>query len=131
MRNPRLHCPLTSAVKAVSGKWKLYILSLMSDGEAKRYGEFKNTCEPITEKMLTSQLRELERDGIISRKVYPEVPPRVEYSLTDLGRKLCVVFDVLYDWGIDYMKEMKPDEFYRFKKITADLDNVVSKDAVE
>jgi DNA-binding HxlR family transcriptional regulator len=107
MRDPKLHCPLTFAVKAVSGKWKLYILSLLSDGAPKRYGEFKNTCENLTEKMLTSQLRELERDGIISRKVFPEVPPRVEYSLTELGRKLMPVFDLLYVWGVDYMKENK------------------------
>ena len=112
MRDPRLHCPLTFAVKAVSGKWKLYILSLLSDGAPKRYGEFKNTCENLTEKMLTSQLRELERDGIISRKVFPEVPPRVEYSLTELGKKLIPVFDVLYDWGVDYMKEKKLEELH-------------------
>jgi DNA-binding HxlR family transcriptional regulator len=112
MSNPKLHCPLTFAVKAISGKWKLYILSQLLDGKSKRYGEFKSSCENITEKMLTSQLRELENDGIISRKVYPEVPPRVEYSLTELGKKLSPVFDLFYDWGIDYMKEKKADQLY-------------------
>ncbi|MGN7824234.1 helix-turn-helix transcriptional regulator [Chitinophaga varians] len=112
MRDPRLHCPLTLAVKAISGKWKLYILSMLSDGTPKRYGELlKSTCENLTEKMLTSQLRELEKDGIITRKVYPEVPPRVEYMLTESGRKLCTIFEPLYEWGVDYMKTHHHDQF--------------------
>ncbi|MEC5143143.1 helix-turn-helix domain-containing protein [Chitinophaga sp. 212800010-3] len=123
MRDPKLHCPLTFAVKAISGKWKLYILSLLSDGKVKRYGEFRNNFEHLTEKMLTSQLRELERDGIISRTVYPEVPPRVEYQLTELGKKLCKVFDVLYDWGVEYMKERKQEELVRLEQAGVHLED--------
>lgn len=115
MRNPKLHCPLTYAVKAISGKWKLYILSMLSDGQPKRYGELKKTGENLTEKVLASQLRELEQDGIICRKVYPEVPPRVEYMLTESGRKLCAIFEPLYEWGVDYMKDNKPEKLYLLK----------------
>ncbi|SKA37968.1 DNA-binding transcriptional regulator, HxlR family [Chitinophaga eiseniae] len=111
MRDPRLHCPLTVAVKAISGKWKLYILSMLSDGTPKRYTELlKSTCENLTEKMLTSQLRELEKDGIITRKVYPEVPPRVEYMLTASGKKLCAIFEPLYEWGMEYMKNQRHEK---------------------
>ncbi|RBL90148.1 winged helix-turn-helix transcriptional regulator [Chitinophaga flava] len=117
MRDPRLHCPLTFAVKAISGKWKLYILSMLSDGQPKRYSELRNTCENLTEKMLTSQLRELEQDGIICRKVYPEVPPRVEYMLTEAGSKLCVIFEPLYEWGLEYMKEVKPDKLHLLEMV--------------
>ncbi|KIX21309.1 hypothetical protein SY27_09985 [Flavobacterium sp. 316] len=112
MKEPKLHCPLTFAVKAISGKWKLFILSVLSNGDTKRYGEIKRDCENITEKMLTSQLRELENDDIINRKVYAEVPPKVEYSLTERGKKLCLIFDPLYEWGVDYIKDIKPDQAY-------------------
>jgi DNA-binding HxlR family transcriptional regulator len=103
---------VTIAVKVISGKWKLFILSVLSNGEVKRYGEIRRTCENITEKMLTSQLRELEKDGIVFRKVYAQVPPKVEYSLTDLGKKLCHIFGPLYDWGVDYIKEVRPDQLH-------------------
>jgi DNA-binding HxlR family transcriptional regulator len=115
MNEPKGHCPLTIAVKVISGKWKLFILSILSNGEVKRYGEIRNTCENITEKMLTSQLRELEKDGIVFRKVYAQVPPKVEYSLTDLGQKLCLIFDPLYEWSVDYIKEIRPDQLHLIK----------------
>ena len=111
MNGPREHCPLTFAVKVISGKWKLFILHSLING-TKRYGEIRKISDNLTEKMLTSQLRELEKDGIIHRKVYAQVPPKVEYSLTELGEKLCFLFDPLYKWGIEYVKKMKPDQVH-------------------
>jgi len=102
-------CALSHAVSVISGKWKLYILHGLSDG-AKRYGELKKICGTITEKMLTQQLRELEKDGVVSRKVYPEVPPKVEYSFTELGLKLTFLFEPLTEWGVEYIKEIHPDK---------------------
>lgn len=104
------NCPMTLAVNMISGKWKLFILYGLRDG-AKRYSELQRICEGVTEKMLTSQLRDLERNELIKRKVYPQVPPKVEYSLTEMGQRLSVIFDPLYDWGLNYIRELKPEQY--------------------
>jgi len=109
MKHPKESCPLTLAVKMISGKWKLFILNGLKSGP-KRYGELRKICTNITEKMLTSQLKELQQDGIINRKVYPQVPPKVEYSFTEIGEKLCFIFDPLYSWGVEYIKEVRPEQ---------------------
>lgn len=70
-----------------------------------RYGQIKVDCENISEKMLTNQLKELEEDGIVNRKVYPEVPPKVVYSLTPLGNELLEALTPLYDWGVKYIED--------------------------
>ncbi|CAL2085868.1 helix-turn-helix domain-containing protein [Tenacibaculum sp. 190524A02b] len=93
------YCPLSNAVKVFSGKWKLFIIVRLIDGPL-RYGQIKVDCENISEKMLTNQLKELEEDGIVNRKVYAEVPPKVVYSLTPLGKELLEALVPLYDWGI-------------------------------
>jgi DNA-binding HxlR family transcriptional regulator len=111
MNEIRPHCPLTFAVKAISGKWKLLILNALTAGP-KRFGELRRECENITEKMLTSQLKELERDELIHREVFAQVPPKVEYSLTPLGHELNAVFDPLYKWGVKYMQQTKPDQLH-------------------
>ncbi|MEN7547629.1 helix-turn-helix domain-containing protein [Rapidithrix thailandica] len=103
------HCPLNIAINIISGKYKLFILRTLFAKESYRYSELRKACNKITEKMLTQQLRELEKDGIVSRKVYPQVPPKVEYSLTVSGQKLCMSLHPLYDWGVEYMKENQPD----------------------
>ena len=118
MKHPKESCPLTLAVKMISGKWKLFILNGLKSGP-KRYGELRKICTNITEKMLTSQLKELQRDGIIKRKVYPQVPPKVEYSYTEIGEKLCFIFDPLYRWGIEYIQEVKPEQSYLLKNMTS------------
>ncbi len=105
------NCPMTIAVNLISGKWKLFILYGLRDG-SKRYSELRRICEGITEKMLTNQLRELESDGLINRKVYPQVPPKVEYSFTPIGERLSFLFDPLYSWGKNYIKELKPEQFH-------------------
>ncbi len=111
MHHPEESCPLSLGVKMISGKWKLFILNALKNGP-KRYGELRRICGNITEKMLTNQLKELQRDGLINRKVYPQVPPKVEYSFTEIGEKLCFIFDPLYEWGVEYIKEVIPEQSY-------------------
>jgi DNA-binding HxlR family transcriptional regulator len=85
----------------IGGKWKILIVWELKDGP-KRYGELRKLLPKVTHKMLTQQLRELEADEIITRKVYPEVPPKVEYSLTLLGKSVIPVIDLLSEWGGEY-----------------------------
>jgi DNA-binding HxlR family transcriptional regulator len=95
-------CPVEALVDVIGGKWKLPILSLLFQG-TKRYGQLKQRLPGITERMLTIQLRELEQAGIVQRQVYAEVPPKVEYSLTDLGLSLKPVLQVMLHWSEEYL----------------------------
>ncbi|RFM30815.1 winged helix-turn-helix transcriptional regulator [Chitinophaga silvisoli] len=92
-------CPVGLASNAINGKWKLQILNLLSQEECMRYGNLKRRIEDVSEKMLIQHLRELEQDGLIERKLYPEVPPRVEYALTEVGRQIIPVIVALKQWG--------------------------------
>ena len=87
-------CPVTSTMSVIGGKWKPIIMWTVRGG-TRRFGEIKKMIPGITQKMLTQQLRELERDGVINRKVYPVVPPMVEYSLTEYGRTLTPILDAI------------------------------------
>lgn len=91
-------CDMTYAVELIGGRWKILILVNLANG-ALRYGELKRKIEKVTERMLTLQLRELENDGIVKRTVFPEVPPKVEYELTEIGEKLVPICLQLSDWG--------------------------------
>ena len=84
----------------IGGKWKLIILQILIFKGTKRFGELKRDIEGVTQTMLTGQLRALERDGLVKRKMYPEVPPRVEYSATQLAMDLEPVFLALHDWWV-------------------------------
>ena len=95
-------CPVETTLKIIGDKWKVLILRDLFSG-TKRFNELKKSLTDVTQKMLTQQLRELENDGIIHREVYPVVPPKVEYSLTELGKTLKPVIDSMYDWG-NYLK---------------------------
>jgi DNA-binding HxlR family transcriptional regulator len=97
-RNFLLDCNLTYAVQLMGGRWKLPILIRLSNGK-KRFGELKRIIPNITERMLTLQLRELERDGLVIRTVYHEVPPRVEYELTPVSSALIPICLQLDEWG--------------------------------
>ena len=93
--------PVESALHAIGGKWKPVVLwHLLED--TRRFGELRRRIPDITQKMLTQQLRELEADGLVHRKVYAQVPPKVEYSMTPLGRTLEAVLNVLCDWGREW-----------------------------
>ncbi|MFD0749819.1 winged helix-turn-helix transcriptional regulator [Mucilaginibacter calamicampi] len=101
-RHPEYTCSMQAALSVLSGKWKVQILTQLMDGPT-RYSELHRRVSGITEKMLSQQLRELEEDKIIQRKIYPEVPPRVEYSFTELGLKLSAIFYALEKWGADFL----------------------------
>lgn len=95
---PDTNCPVTRAVRALGGKWKLHIIFHLMN-ETKRFSELRRAIPGVTQQMLAAQLRELESDGVVHRKVYPEVPPKVEYSLTPVGLKLRLVTEALEVWG--------------------------------
>ena len=99
----KTNCPVVATIDMIGGKYKALILWHLTDG-IKRFGEMRRLVPQATPKMLTQQLRELERDGLITRKVYPVVPPKVEYQLSGLGESLKSVLDAMKDWGDDYMK---------------------------
>ena len=87
-------------------KWKILIIRDLLTG-TKRFGELKKSLNNITQKVLTNKLREMEASGLVKRKVYPEVPPRVEYSLTDTGLSLKPILDSMVEWGNNYRKNIK------------------------
>lgn len=93
------NCPLTFALNLIGGKWRLPIIWALSKNGTMRYNELKRNIHGITNMMLTQSLKELESDGIINRKQFMEVPPRVEYSLTDNGENLIPALKALADWG--------------------------------
>lgn len=99
-QHPRLHiCPTETALEMLSGKWKPRIIWKVYNQEVVRFGELKRQLPDITPKMLTQQLRELEEDGLVLRKIYTEVPPKVEYSLSEFGKTLKPVLDTIANWG--------------------------------
>lgn len=98
-----LNCPVDATLRLIGGKYKALILWHLVDGTM-RHGEIRKLVPQATPKMLTQQLRELESDNLLTRKVYPVVPPKVEYSLTDFGKSLQPILTAMYDWGADYMQ---------------------------
>ncbi|ARC32518.1 hypothetical protein IEK_02219 [Bacillus toyonensis] len=98
-------CPVEAMVEVIGGKWKGVILYHLLDG-TKRFNELKRLKPNITQRMLTLQLRELEADGIIHREVYREVPPKVEYSLTDLGESLRPMILLMMEWATHNMEKV-------------------------
>jgi DNA-binding HxlR family transcriptional regulator len=96
--SPGERCPVRTAVAVLGGKWKPLIVFYLRTG-TKRFSELRRLIPEVTQQVLAQQLRQLEEDGIVSRTVYPEVPPRVEYDLTALGRELEPILDLLERWG--------------------------------
>ena len=94
-------CPVETTLMLISDRWKVLILRDLMPG-TKRFGELRNSIGNVTQKVLTANLREMEAQGLLSRKVYAEVPPRVEYTLTDLGGSLKPVLDAMRNWGERY-----------------------------
>jgi DNA-binding HxlR family transcriptional regulator len=91
-------CPAEITLAVIGGRWKVLILFELFQG-VRRFSELLRAVSGITQKMLTQQLREMERDGIVQRTVYPQVPPKVEYRLTDWGRAMCPALDSLLEWA--------------------------------
>lgn len=94
-------CPVETTLSLIGDKWKVLILRDLITG-TKRFGELKKSIGTVSQKVLTAQLRNMEENGLIHRKVYAEVPPRVEYSLTELGQSLKPILDAMQNWGEEY-----------------------------
>lgn len=94
-------CPVEATLRAIGGRWKVLILHHLLDG-TKRFGELTRALKGVSARTLTKQLRELEACGVINRKVYPQIPPMVEYSLTTVGKQLEPVLMAMHDWGEKY-----------------------------
>ncbi len=107
------YCPASRTLKVIGGKWKPLILYYLQNN-TRRNGELLRLMPDITQKMLTRQLRELEADGIVHREVYPVVPPRVEYSLTEYGQTLTPILEAMVQWGMEQdnlqVKKQKDNE---------------------
>ena len=97
-------CPVETTLMLIGDKWKVLILRDLMDG-TKRFGELKKSIGHVTQKVLTAQLRQMEQSGLLTRKVYAEVPPRVEYTLTKTGESLRPVIAAMFDWGMDYKRK--------------------------
>ena len=94
-------CPVETTLLLIGDKWKVLILRDLMPG-TKRFGELKKSIGSVSQKVLTAQLRDMEESGLLTRTVYAEVPPRVEYRLTDLGRSLEPILDAMRNWGVAY-----------------------------
>ena len=97
-------CPVETTLTLIGDKWKVLILRDLMPG-TKRFGELKKSVGNVSQKVLTAQLRAMEESGLVNRKVYAEVPPRVEYSLTELGKSLKPILDSMWTWGEGYKKQ--------------------------
>ena len=98
--------PATVTLQVIGGKWKVLVLYELFLG-VKRFSELRRLLSGVTQKMLTQQLREMERDGLIHREIYPQIPPKVEYSLTPLGESLKPIVDAMCDWALKHGKKIK------------------------
>ncbi len=94
-------CPVETTLTLIGDKWKVLILRDLMPG-TKRFGELKKSIGSVSQKVLTAQLRDMEENGLLTRTVYAEVPPRVEYSLTDLGKSLKPILDAMKNWGEEF-----------------------------
>ena len=94
-------CPVETTLTLIGDKWKVLILRDLMPG-TKRFGELKKSIGSVSQKVLTAQLRDMEQNGLVHREVFAEVPPRVEYSLTELGRSLKPILDAMWNWGEEF-----------------------------
>lgn len=104
------NCEKELTLAIIGGKWKMLILWHLGKEGTKRFGELKSLMSGITQRMLVNQLRELEDHLIVHREVYPVVPPKVEYSLTEHGQRLMPILESMYEWGKDYIEEVLDKE---------------------
>ncbi|AZV57868.1 helix-turn-helix domain-containing protein [Clostridium sp. AWRP] len=111
LKNPQSNksCPIAAVQYLISGKWKMIILFHLNE-KTRRFNELQRLCKGISQPVLTKQLRELEDDGMVHREIYKEVPPRVEYSLTKMGRSFIPVLKNMGEWGKIYINSMEENE---------------------
>lgn len=98
-------CPVEMTLMLISDRWKVLIIRDLLDG-TKRFGELKKAIGNVSQKVLTANLRSMEDSGLLTRKVYPEVPPRVEYTLTETGYSLKPILDAMVVWGMEYKQKL-------------------------
>ncbi|MFD2288227.1 transcriptional regulator [Pedobacter petrophilus] len=111
-------CPVRSLLDRIGDKWSILVISLLGKFGTQRFGELNQKIETVSQKMLTITLKNLEADGLISRKMYAQIPPRVEYTLTDLGRSLLPAIASLVDWATVHIPEvMESRERYKNKAV--------------
>jgi len=103
-------CPLTAALNVIGGKWSLIILYWL-DGGRKRFSELRRRMPAISHKVLAATLRDLEREGVVTRTVYPEIPPRVEYSISSYGRSVRPLIEAVRAWGRQHLERQKKQRF--------------------
>jgi len=101
----RFNCPFELTIELIGGKWKGLILWHLLEQKVLRNGEMLRLMPRITQKMLTQQLREMEENGLVSRVIYEQIPPKVEYSLTPHGESLRPILDMMIDWGVEYARD--------------------------
>lgn len=105
-KNTEYRCSMELTIDLIGGKWKSLILWNLGENTL-RFGELRKTLPQVTQKMLTQQLRELEESGLVHRLVYTQVPPKVEYSLTEAGKNLLPILALLCQWGLDYINKVE------------------------
>ena len=110
-------CPVEATADLIGGKWKAVILYYLFQGP-KRFNELRRLLPEVTQRMLTLQLRELEQDSIVHREIYKEVPPKVEYSLTEFGTSLGPIIVQMLDWGEQYMEQIQEQKWQRISQMT-------------
>lgn len=109
MKNELPECDVELTLMLISDRWKILIIRDLLTG-TKRFGELKKSVHGISQKVLTAHLREMESDGLVNRKIYAQIPPRVEYSLTETGWSLKPVLDKMAEWGKDYRAKVSKEE---------------------
>jgi DNA-binding HxlR family transcriptional regulator len=110
-------CPVEATADIIGGKWKAVILYYLFQGP-KRFNELRRLLPEVTQRMLTLQLRELEQDSIVHREIYKEVPPKVEYSLTEFGTSLGPIIVQMLDWGEQYMEQIQEQKWQRINQMS-------------
>lgn len=108
-RDKQYQCEMEVTMDIIGGKWKVLIIWHLANHQVMRFSELNRLHPKLTQKMLTQQLRELEQDGVIHRKVYTQVPPKVEYSLTDSGKSLEPILKMMCEWARQYVKAEKTE----------------------
>lgn len=123
-------CYFQLAMMVIGGKWKPKVLFYLGQNDAVRFGALRRAVFGISEKMLIQSLKELEKDGLVNRKVYRQVPPKVEYSLTEIGKSFVPVLNAMFDWGRSYASFLVAREKeacdYRVGEILEDIDALVA-----